>query len=283
MITGKLLYLAMLLVSLLPMRILYLISDCVYFVGYRVFKYREKVVIQNLSRAFPEMNYGEIRCVCRKFYHSFADFFAEIVKLLSITPAGARVKMVLENPDVLNSLIDRHKTIIACTGHCGNWEMLNLIPQMLRYDVFAVYKPLRSKTTDYLIRRLRTRFGMKLVPARSIAKHLLSRTSEPALYLFLADQCPETVSERSRLVFLNQQTGVLAGVEKLARATGSAVVYLNISQTSRGHYCATCIPVCLEPEFTSDMDITKTYFRLLEDNIKKSPSGWLWSHRRWKR
>jgi KDO2-lipid IV(A) lauroyltransferase len=283
LIISKLFYFLLFTVSLLPMRVLYMISGGIYVIGYRVFGYREKVAIQNLSRSFPEMNYQEIQGVCQRFYRSFADYFVEILKTLSMHPSKASEKLVVENSQLIDKLISQNKNIIVCLGHCGNWEMLNFMPQLLPYDVYAVYKPLRNKIAGYLMVRLRSRFGVKLIPAKLITKHLLYKTHDSALYLFLADQCPKIVNEQNQFTFLNQQTGVFTGVEKLACATGSAVVYLNIIQTSRGHYRATCIPVCQEPEKGVETEITKKYIRLLEENIREAPSGWLWSHKRWKR
>jgi len=48
-------------VSLLPLRVLYVLSDFVYFLLYYVFGYRKKVVMSNLLQAFPEKTHEEIK------------------------------------------------------------------------------------------------------------------------------------------------------------------------------------------------------------------------------
>jgi KDO2-lipid IV(A) lauroyltransferase len=229
------------------------------------------------------MNYREIQGVCKKFYRSFSDCFVEILKTLSMSPLTVNKRVVFVDFQIIREFISQNKNVIAFMGHCGNWEILNFIPQMLQQDVYAVYKPLKNKPINYLIVRLRARFGMKLISVKSITKHLLSKTGDSAVYFFLADQCPKIVTDKNQFFFLNQQTGVYTGVEKLACATDAAVVYLNVIRTSRGNYRATCIPICPEAGQTAKMEITKKYIRLLEENIKEEPSGWLWSHKRWKR
>lgn len=136
---------------------------------------------------------------------------------------------------------------------------------------------------DRLCLTLRSRFGLQLIPARSIVRKFLSNKNQPSLYLFPADQCPPDVDAKYRFNFLHQQTSWFSGVEKLARATGAFVVYIQILRMGKGRYRAECILISATPELTGETEITQTYTRLLECNIKKQPGGWLWTHKRWKR
>ncbi len=61
------------LISLLPLGVLYLFSDLAYFIIYHLFGYRKKVVLQNLTIAFPHINTTE------KLF-SFADFSGPLKK-----------------------------------------------------------------------------------------------------------------------------------------------------------------------------------------------------------
>jgi Kdo2-lipid IVA lauroyltransferase/acyltransferase len=134
-----------------------------------------------------------------------------------------------------------------------------------------------------LMLKLRSRFGMKLIPDKSVIRHILTQKSSPAVYLFLADQCPRTKEDRYKFKLLNQETYVFSGMEKLARISRSAVIYLHITQLWKGNYKITCIPVCSKAESMNDGEITQKYVDLLTENIKEEPYGWLWTHKRWKR
>ncbi len=129
-------------------------------------------------------------------------------------------------------------------GHCGNWEMMNLMARKVKYDLYAVYKPLNSKVINRLMIALRSRFGMKLVSDRSVVRHFLSHRSTSAIYLFLTDQCPQITDDKYKFKFLNQDTYIFSGMEKLARANNAAVVYLNVKQSSKGYYRVKFIPIC---------------------------------------
>lgn len=270
-------------VSLLPMTFLYAMASFVFFLAYHVIGYRKAVVIQNISRSFPDMKYGEIRCIVKKFYACFTDYFAEIIKSISAPAEVLEKKITFENLELIDSHMNAGRNVIACLGHCGNWEMLNFMPYKLRHDMYAVYKPLRSGIMNRLMIKLRSRFGMKLISDKSVIRHILTQKSSPAVYLFLSDQCPRIKDDKYKFELLNQKTYVFSGMEKLARISHSAVVYLHITQLSKGNYKVTCIPICSEAESTNEGEISQKYVDLLAENIKEEPYGWLWTHKRWKR
>jgi KDO2-lipid IV(A) lauroyltransferase len=270
-------------ISLIPMSLLYGFSSLMYVFVYHLLGYRKAVVIQNISRSFPEKRYGEVRDVVRKFYVCFTAYFAEVVKTISISPQKLDQKLTFVNLALIDEHIRSGKNVIVCLGHCGNWEMLNFMPYKLSYDMYAVYKPLKSKTVNQLMIQLRSRFGMKLITHKTVVRHILTKKESSSVYLFLADQCPRRKEEKYRFDLLNQTSYHFSGMEKLARLSRSAVVYLHITQSSKGNYKIACVPVCAEPASTDEGEITRKYVDLLTENIKAAPSGWLWTHKRWKR
>lgn len=276
-------YILIRIVGLLPMQVLYALSTFAFIQIYYLFPYRRKVVIQNISRSFPEKRYGEVGEISRQFYRSFIDYFAEIIKATSSPAGDMRKRIEFENFELVTRHTAEGKNVIACMGHCGNWEMMSILPLEVSVHTHAVYQPLSSLSIDKLMRKIRSRFGMRLIPAQSVVRHILSNKANPSLYLFLADQCPVHLDERFRFPFLNQITYSFPGAEKLARSTGSAVVYIHVMQTSRGCYRMTCLPLCDDALLTSETEITHRYVNLLEENIQERPHGWLWTHKRWKR
>jgi len=269
--------------SLLPMAFLYAVASFTFFLSYYIIGYRKAVVIQNIARSFPDKRYGEIQAIVKKFYVCFVSYFAEIIKSVSAPAEVLDRKIVFENLELIDQYVNSGRNVIACMGHCGNWEMLNFMPYKVRHEMYAVYKPLGSETLNRLMVKLRSRFGMKLIPDSAIIRHILAKNSPPAVYLFLADQCPHIKKEKYRFTLLNQETYVFPGMEKLARTGRTAVVYLHITQLSKGNYKIVCLPVCSTAESMGDGEITQKYIDLLTENIREEPYGWLWTHKRWKR
>lgn len=270
-------------VSLLPIAWLYAMASFTFFFAYYLIGYRKTTVIQNVARSFPDKRYGEIHAIVKKFYACFCDYFAEIIKGASAPIDLLERKIIFENLELIDRYINCGRNVIACLGHCGNWEMLNVMPHKMRHEIYAVYKPLRSVTINRLMVKLRSRFGMKLMPGRAVIRHMLSKNARPAVYLFLADQCPNIREENYRFTLLNQETYVFSGMEKLARAGRTAVIYLHITQLSKGNYKIVCVPLCAKAEAMGDGEITQKYIDLLTENIREEPYGWLWTHKRWKR
>lgn len=265
------------------MSFLYAISSFAFFFVYYIIGYRKTVVIQNVSRSFPEKRYGEILCIVKKFYSCFTAYFAEIIKSISTSTEILDKKITFENMELIDRHISAGRNVIVSLGHCGNWEMLNFMPYKLRHDMYAIYKPLKSGVMNQLMIKLRSRFGMKLIPHKSIVRHILIQKSSPAVYFFLADQCPRIKEDKYKFEFLNQEAYVFSGMEKLARISRSAVVYLHITQLSKGNYKVICMPICSETESMNEGEITQKYINLLTENIREEPYGWLWTHKRWKR
>lgn len=282
-IAYKILYGVIYTISLLPRTFLYAISSFAFFFVYYIIGYRKAVAIQNVSRSFPEKRYEEIHCITKKFYSCFTAYFAEILKSISTLEKVLDKKVTFEDIELIDRYINAGSSVIVSLGHCGNWEMLNFMPYKLRHDMFAIYKPLRSEVMNQLMIKLRSRFGMKLISHKSIVRHILTQKSSPAVYLFLADQCPRIKEEKYKFKLLNQETYVFSGMEKLARISRSAVIYLHITQPSKGNYKVTCMPICSEAESMKEGEITQKYIGLLTKNIREEPYGWLWTHRRWKR
>jgi KDO2-lipid IV(A) lauroyltransferase len=269
-------------IGMLPLPVLYFVSDLACFFICRVAGYRRSVVVQNLSRAFPEKKYSEIYGIHRAFYHAFAGYFAEMAKMFTASARQMEQRVHFKNTHIIDEYTRKGKNVIVALGHCGNWEVLNATPLALQSDVFAAYKPLRNKIFDRLMIRMRSRYGVKPVPSDKVAKQILDKATPSAAYLFLADQCPETVTDENRCIFLHQPTGMYRGIEKLAKKTDASVVFFHIVQQKRGFYQIECVPIC-ENGRTDEIDILSAYIVLLEKNIREKPQGWLWSHKRWKR
>jgi Kdo2-lipid IVA lauroyltransferase/acyltransferase len=132
------------LLSLLPLRVLYLFTDFFYLVIYYVAGYRKEVVMQNLVIAFPEKTLEERKKIAKRFYRNFTDFFAETIKLFSANDAFLEKHFV---PDlrVFERLKKEGRKCQVHLGHNFNWE-LGYLACVSRIDikVLGVYMPLSS-------------------------------------------------------------------------------------------------------------------------------------------
>lgn len=272
--------------ALLPMRILYILSDILYFLIYYVIGYRIKVVRKNLSDSFPEKTDIELRRLERRFYHHFADYIVETIKLAHISLSELQQRGFIVNPEVLNDLLDKgHSCCMLLMGHYGNWEWLSGSTTRLKdCRMYQIYRPLNNQAIDKLFIYLRTKFGSFGIKKNDTLRDIiaLKREGIRSLVIFLADQTPSPSNLHYWTTWLNQDTPMLTGPERIARKLNIPVIYLDVRQLRRGYYDATLQIISENPKDTPEFWITEKYARMMERSILRDPAYYLWTHKRWK-
>ena len=270
--------------SLLPFRVLYVLSDLAYVILYYIVGYRKAVVFKNLENAFPEKSGEERRQIARKFYRFLPDLLVEAVKMRSISPSDVEKRMKMYHTEELDRHFRAGKGVIAVTAHYGNWELgIHRISVFTENPALIIYKPLRNKGFDTVYNAIRSRFGAVMVPMKQTLRKIVEYRQRPHISVFVADQTPGRSDSHYFINFLNQKTPVYTGVEKIAKATGFPVVFCHIDRVKRGYYCCTFTTLVEEPAAIPGHGITDIHNRFTEDIIRHKPELWLWSHRRWKR
>ncbi|MEI6950574.1 lysophospholipid acyltransferase family protein [Paraflavisolibacter sp. H34] len=270
------------LLSLLPLRVLYLLSDFAYFIIYHVAGYRKKVVLQNLAIAFPEKGEAERLRIAKKFYRNFTDNFIETIKFISASERFFK-KRFTGNLEVLQPLYEQGRSCQVHLAHNFNWELANLaVPLWTPYRFLTVYMPIGSKAVDRLFRYIRSRTGSVLLPATGMRQAFLPYRGQQYLMALVADQNAGNVRNAYWFNFFGRPAPFVKGPEKGARANNAAVVFAYITRKKRGYYEANLRVEETEPAQVPDGELTGRYVRYLEEVIRANPEMWLWSHRRWK-
>ncbi len=272
------------LITRLPLRFLYFLSGMFNPVIYYLIPYRKKLVLKNLRLSFPEWSEKRVRQTARKFYRHFSDSLIEGIVTIFLSEEELKKRYIFRNPEVCNELFRQGKSIALIFGHYGNWEWASLMPLFLRHKILAIYKPLHNPYVDQLIKRNRERFGVETVAMEKIFKSIsrYSKDHVPTLTMFLSDQRPRWAQIQHWTTFMNQDTPVILGPEKISKKLGLAVVYYKIIPVKRGYYEVEFIPMFDDPDKTDVFEITERFHQLLEENIREYPEFWLWTHNRWK-
>ena len=272
-------------VSLFPLWIQYRVSDFVFVVVYYVMGYRKKVVFQNLKNSFPEKSVKEIRLIAHKFYRHLCDVFFESIYLISITDKNAMRRYQAKNPELVQNLLDERKNIIVATNHYANWEWGCIFSLFFpELTAMPIYKPLHNKLFDRLFLHSRSRFGATPIPMKKTLREIINAQRENKLIgiYSLGDQRPPKQDLHYWTTFLNQETPMITGIEKLAKKFNLAVVFMDIDKIKRGKYITTFRMISENPADEPEYSITEKYARMLETMIIRRPELWLWSHKRWK-
>lgn len=270
--------------SRLPLPLLYLFTDFLYLLLITVVPYRKEVITQNLSRSFPKLDDKAIRKLKRKFYRHFTDLLAEGIKNLTISEASLRKRLKVKNPELMEALFRKKKNVLLISGHFNNWEWLISAQNFLfPHQAYGIGMPMTSKFWDKKVNERRQRFGMRVIHAKNYRENLLSNPEELKAVLVLSDQSPGNSLKSYWMQFLNQPTAVLFGAELMAHELNFASVFFATRKIKRGYYEMELILIEKDPGLAKWGEITEQHVQLLEQEIKKAPEQWLWSHKRWKR
>jgi len=271
-------------IQLFPLRVHYLVSDLLFILAYHILRYRRRVVAKNLANSFPEKTQNERTIIAKKFYRHFCDSFVETLYFDRISVTEGKKCVKFTNPELLNGYLDQGRQVITFFGHYNNWEWFCNLPLYVNQRCYAVYKKLRNKSFDRFYYHLRNRFGAVPLERGGTFRQLVGDQQKgiPSFSAFLFDQTPRPSELHHWLTFMNQDTPVILGVEKIAQKLDTVVLFLFSHKKKRGFYEAEFQLVTDHGSECQKFEITNTCTQLLERQIKDHPEFWLWSHKRWK-
>ena len=273
--------------SLLPLRVHYLLSDCLFWILYGMIGYRKRVVRSNLASSFPEKTEAELQQIERGFYHFFCDYLVESIKLLTISHEELKRRLVFKGTETVNEVVESGQSCAVYLGHYCNWEWITSLPLWVtaKAQCGQIYHPIENKDFDRLFLRLRQRMGAVCIPMQDTLRKILEyrQQGQPVVIGYISDQKPHWVNIHHWVDFLHHDTPVLTGTERIARKVKHAVFYMDVRRIRRGYYEAEFRLITREPQQMPEYRLTDVYYEMLEASIRRAPEFWLWSHKRWAR
>lgn len=272
------------LISILPFRVLYMISDLVYVLIYHIFGYRKKVVNANLHLAFPDKTEDEIKIIREKFYHHLSDMLLEAIKSITISEAEMKKRYTFKNVEDIHKLEKENKSIVLFMGHYASWEWVFILQKHINHMGYAVYKQLSNKYFDALVKRIRAKYNSYLITTKETFPTLIQAKQNKQLTLngFVFDQSPKLDKAIHWQNFMGIKVPVHVGAEILAKRLDMTTLFLKVKKIKRGYYEATIMDIIKDPNIMEDFKITDAYLKHVEDEILEAPEFYLWTHKRWK-
>ncbi|MFV8376200.1 lysophospholipid acyltransferase family protein [Flavobacterium sp. LB1P71] len=271
-------------ISILPFRIFYWLSDVVYFLIYYIIGYRKKVVRANLAMALPLLNNEERLVIEKKSYQHLCDMFMEMVKTMTISSEEMNKRFLITNLEVIKEYEKKGKSIMLIASHYASWEWLITLNQKISFQGVGVYKKLANKYFDKLVRDIRSKYNTELVPTNKTIPLIAhnQKNNIHCVYGLASDQSPKVDRIFHWDHFMGIEVPVHTGPEMLAKKYDMSVVFAKVKKVKRGYYELTIIPISDNPNSIPNFGITHAYIQEVEKQILEAPEYYFWTHKRWK-
>jgi KDO2-lipid IV(A) lauroyltransferase len=288
------------LLSKLPLSLLYRVGDFFSWLAGKVIHYRSDVVWINISRSFPDKKYKELKTIYKDFYRHLGELIAEFIWFGGSTFKKLRKQEIVKitNSQLLADIRDKAPSVTLLSTHCGNWELMGGLPgydshdgapfAFSERDIYVVYKKLSSEVSDrvFALNRIAPLeiVGTECeVESKNILRFSIANKDRKCLYIYPADQAPYKGAGKHPIgEFMHQPTNAMIGSMGLACKLSHAVVYMGMKRLERGRYEVSFTPICEDASQMTPEEILRKYYDLLEQELNETPANWLWSHKRWK-
>lgn len=272
------------LISRLPFSIFYKLSDLICFLLYRVFGYRKKVVRSNLKLSFPEYSRKELSLIEGRFYSHLCDLFLEIIKSMGMSKKEMIKRFHVKNIEVLTQFEVKNRSVFLMCGHYSSWEWMMSLGYHMNHNGYGIYTPIRNPYFDNLIRKIRSRHDAYMISQRTAAFNIkrMEDSNQRGVFGFASDQSPRAKPQNYWRSFMGVEVPVYTGAERLARELNIPIVFAKINRVKRGFYEVEFKLLTDSPKKLMSNVITDTFTEWLEEQIRKDPSQYFWTHKRFK-
>ena len=271
------------LAAALPWGVLYALAGALAWLARAVLHLRVRVARENLEGCFPDWLPGHVEQALRAHYRGLAQVIVEFLKQGRLSAAELNERMPFADAEPVRAALAAGKPVMILTAHCANWEWaLQRLRLEFGVPVIGAYKPPRSPAIDRAMTALRSRFGVRMVPAKRLLRELTRLRRQPHLAAFIADQVPTTSPNRHWVRFLGRATAFFPGPAEIARIGHYEAYYVDVRREARGRYLTRLVPVAAAGEALAPEEFTRRYAAVAERQIRAAPADWMWVHRRWK-
>ncbi|MBR9853948.1 MAG: lipid A biosynthesis acyltransferase [Algicola sp.] len=272
------------LISRLPFKIIYFISDGVYALLYHVIGYRKKVVRNNLALVFPEKSTEERLAIEKKFYKHMCDMFLEMIKTMGISKKEIQERFTVTNIEMLHNLEDKGINTMLMLPHYASWEWVLSLNLQVKSKGYGIYQKIQNKYFDKMIRDIRSKFNTQLISTRESRKILKMASDSKKLIMvgIISDQSPMVSRAKYWTEFMGITVPAHVGGEEICKTNNIVPVYLKVQKLKRGYYQGTFKILFDDPTVVEDYKITDAFLRETEKSIREAPEYYFWTHKRWK-
>lgn len=239
-----------------------------------------------IALAFPELSPAQVGAVFRQFVRHTGELLGEVAWLWHAPPAEILARTQFSGLEHLADHLGKGGGVVLVTAHCGNWEWMNLAITAAGVPMTVAAREIFDPRIDALVQRLRGRFGTQsALRGRRAGQKLVAALRAGQVIGLLIDQ--DIDAPGAFVEFFGQPAWTPTGAAFLAAHTGRPVVTGFAHRTEAGSmHLRFDPPVAAPPPGTDEAGLaafTALLTARIEEQIRRFPAQWVWSHRRWRR
>jgi len=249
-----------------------------------LFPYRKKVMLENLTHAFPQRDRRWLKTIASRTYVHFMQVLLDFFPVYALDSIKTEKMFRVVNQELLENSLAQKRGVCLVLFHFGNWEALCHWIAVNGYPVRAIAQKMRNPYVDRLVKESREQYGLTTISPRTSSRDMILQLKQNKLLLIVADQ-----DAKHRGIFIDyfgRPSSTYRGPATLALRAHCPLLIANCLLDERGHYNISFEEISLEyPRGGQESPIhyiTQKYTRKFEELIRQHPEQYLWFHRRWK-
>ncbi|MFC1568965.1 lysophospholipid acyltransferase family protein [bacterium] len=274
----------MLWIWLTPLPLTFRFAEVLGWFAFKALKIRRRVVMDNLTRAFPDKSENEKLEIGLRAYQNFAKFTMEYIRVPIEKTKDILAACEIEGLEHIDNALKKGKGVVVVGGHFSNFELMaSMIPIMNYPTAFLVGRQHNGKVDD-MINSNRALTGAEIIHMGVAVRGALKALRANKVLIFLSDQ--DARRDGVFVNFLGTPASTPQGAAAFVLKTGAGLIFGNDIRKFGGKHKIVYSPCPVEgikgstPE--NIQKVTQLYTSLLEDWIRKYPEQYFWMHRRWK-
>jgi len=243
-------------------------------------------VRRHLELAFPERSPGWRAELARRTARHAGALLGEVAWLWSVRPERLLARTRFEGLEHLEGCLAADRGAMLVTGHCGNWEWMNLALGAAGVPMTAAARQVDDPRIDDIVERLRGRFGGRNEVRGEVAgRRLVAALRRGRVTGLLIDQDIDVPGVF--VPFFGRPAWTPTGAAALALRLRVPVVTGFAARLGDGTMRLAFDPPIEtagsgDPEETAAR-LTATCTARIEAHVRAFPDQWVWVHRRWRR
>ena len=254
-------------------------------IAHLVLTSRKRIALYNLERALgAELTLAQRRRIVKEVFHNIGRSMVEFSRFNKLSLEDVRRLVIGPGEETLARVQGEGKGGMVVTAHFGNWELLGAWVAACGYPMDFLIGTQHNEKVDRLLVGFRESMGVGIIRLSTSSRQVFKALKANHMTGLVSDQ--HSASGGIVLDFMGRPASTPKGPALFSVRTGAPLLpFLLRRERYDRHILIPGEPIYPPNSGDEEVDIanmTRAYTKFFEQNIRKYPDQWMWTHRRWK-